>query len=125
MRTRPPRAGVQPDALAHEAGERSARERPLRQKSANRRLVNTRSVRTSIPARDQDHHGSVDDLGQPLSGSATTAIVAVGVLGKNPGATILHNCICSKAVPEVVRTDRDGTVRLRVVGSAARVERGR
>ena len=45
---------------------------------------------------------------QPLSGSTTTAIVAAGVLEKHPGATILHNCICSKAVPEVVR-ERGGT----------------
>jgi phosphomannomutase len=30
-------------------------------------------------------------------------MVAAGVLDKEPGATILHNLICSKAVPEVVR----------------------
>ena len=30
------------------------------------------------------------------------------MLDKHPGATILHNCICSKAVPEVVR-ERGGT----------------
>jgi phosphomannomutase len=30
------------------------------------------------------------------------------MLEKNPGATILHNLICSKAVPEVVR-ERGGT----------------
>ena len=56
----------------------------------------------------------VDDHGQPLSGSATTAIVAASVLEKHPGATILYNCICSKAVPEVIR-ERGGTpVRTRV-----------
>ncbi len=52
---------------------------------------------------DADRVFVVDDLGEPLSGSVTTAIVAVGVLEKHPGSTILHNCICSKAVPEVVR----------------------
>ena len=63
---------------------------------------------------DADRVFLVDDLGQPLSGSLTTAIVAAGVLEKHPGATILHNCICSKAVPEVVR-ERGGTpVRTRV-----------
>ena len=63
---------------------------------------------------DADRVFLVDDLGQPLSGSATTAIVAAGVLEKHPGATILHNCICSKAVPEVIR-ERGGTpVRTRV-----------
>jgi phosphomannomutase len=36
------------------------------------------------------------------------------VLEKNPGATILHNCICSKAVPEVVRERGGKPVRTRV-----------
>ncbi len=63
---------------------------------------------------DADRVFLVDDRGVPLSGSLTTAIVAAGVLEKHPGATILHNCICSKAVPEVVR-ERGGTpVRTRV-----------
>ena len=63
---------------------------------------------------DADRVFLVDDKGQALSGSLTTAIVAAGVLAKQPGATILYNCICSKAVPEVVR-ERGGTpVRTRV-----------
>jgi len=57
---------------------------------------------------DADRVFLVDETGAPLSGSTTTAIVAAGVLDKHPGATILHNCICSKAVPEVVR-ERGGT----------------
>ncbi len=57
---------------------------------------------------DADRVFLVDELGQPVSGSTTTAIVAAGVLEKHPGSTILHNCICSKAVPEVVR-ERGGT----------------
>ncbi len=57
---------------------------------------------------DADRVFLVDDLGHPLSGSLTTAIVAAGVLEKHPGSTILHNCICSKAVAEVVR-ERGGT----------------
>ena len=52
---------------------------------------------------DADRVFLVDEAGEPLSGSTTTAIVAAGVLEKHPGATILHNCICSKAVPEVIR----------------------
>jgi phosphomannomutase len=57
---------------------------------------------------DADRVFLVDELGQPLSGSTTTAIVASGVLEKHPGSTILHNCICSKAVPEAIR-ERGGT----------------
>jgi phosphomannomutase len=63
---------------------------------------------------DADRVFLVDELGEGLSGSTTTAIVAAGILEKEPGATILYNCICSKAVPEVVR-ERGGTpVRTRV-----------
>jgi len=57
---------------------------------------------------DADRVFLVDETGAPLSGSITTAIVAAGVLDKEPGATILYNCICSKTVPEVVR-ERGGT----------------
>jgi phosphomannomutase len=63
---------------------------------------------------DADRVFVVDDQGQPLSGSITTAIVAVGVLEKHPGSTILHNCICSKTVPEVVREHGGTPVRTRV-----------
>ncbi len=63
---------------------------------------------------DADRVFLVDELGEPLSGSTTTAIVSVGVLAKNPGATILHNCICSKAVPEVIREHGGTPVRTKV-----------
>jgi phosphomannomutase len=63
---------------------------------------------------DADRVFLVDERGEPLSGSTTTAIVAVGVLEKHPGATILHNCICSKAVPEVVREHGGTPVRTKV-----------
>jgi phosphomannomutase len=63
---------------------------------------------------DADRVFLVDELGQPMSGSTTTAMVAAAVLGKNPGATVLHNCICSKAVPEVVRERGGVPVRTRV-----------
>ena len=57
---------------------------------------------------DADRVFVVDELGNGISGSTTTAMVAAGVLEKEPGATVLHNLICSKAVPEVVR-ERGGT----------------
>jgi phosphomannomutase len=63
---------------------------------------------------DADRCFLVDDKGEPLSGSTTTALVASAMLEKRPGATILYNLICSKAVPEIVR-ERGGTpVRTRV-----------
>ena len=63
---------------------------------------------------DADRVFLVDDKGEPVSGSITTAIVAKGVLDKEPGATILHNCICSKTVPEVVSENGGTPVRTRV-----------
>lgn len=63
---------------------------------------------------DADRVFLVDDRGEPLSGSLTTAIVAKSVLARDPGATILHNLICSKAVPEVIRENGGTPVRTRV-----------
>ena len=63
---------------------------------------------------DADRVFVVDDRGEGLSGSVTTAIVAVGVLDKQPGSTILHNLICSKVVPEVVREHGGTPIRTRV-----------
>ena len=63
---------------------------------------------------DADRVFLVDELGVPLSGSTTTAIVAAAMLGKHPGSTILYNCICSKSVREVI-AERGGTgIRTRV-----------
>jgi phosphomannomutase len=63
---------------------------------------------------DADRVFLIDDKAEPLSGSLTTSIVAAAMLEKHPGATILYNLICSKAVPEIV-TERGGTaVRTRV-----------
>jgi phosphomannomutase len=63
---------------------------------------------------DADRVFLVDDRGDLVSGSLTTAIVAKVMLDKNPGSTILHNLICSKAVPEVIRENGGTPVRTRV-----------
>jgi phosphomannomutase len=63
---------------------------------------------------DADRVFLVDDQGVPVSGSTTTAIVAKATLEKEPGATILYNCICSKAVPEVILENGGVPVRTRV-----------
>jgi phosphomannomutase len=51
---------------------------------------------------DADRVFVVDETGHGLSGSTTTALLAAATLRQHPGATILHNLICSRAVPEVV-----------------------
>jgi phosphomannomutase len=63
---------------------------------------------------DADRVFLVDERGVGLSGSTTTAIIAAGILDKHPGETVIHNLICSKAVPEVVREHGGTPVRTRV-----------
>jgi phosphomannomutase len=52
---------------------------------------------------DADRCFVVDERGEPVSPSAITALVATRELAKYPGATIIHNVITSKAVPEIIR----------------------
>ena len=63
---------------------------------------------------DADRVFLVDNAGQPVSGSTTTAIVAAGILDRHPGETVVHNLICSRAVPEVIREHGGVPVRTRV-----------
>ena len=63
---------------------------------------------------DADRCFLVDDKAQPVSGSTTTAMVAKAMLEKYPGAIVLHNLICSKAVPEVIRENGGTPVVTRV-----------
>jgi phosphomannomutase len=63
---------------------------------------------------DADRVFVVDELGAGLSGSTTTAILATALLRTHPGATMLHNLICSRAVPEVIREHGGVPVRTKV-----------
>lgn len=63
---------------------------------------------------DADRVFLVDENGEGVSGSLTTALVAIGVLAKEPGAKIIHNLICSKVVPEVIREHGGEPIRTRV-----------
>jgi phosphomannomutase len=74
---------------------------------------------------DADRVFVVDENGDGLSGSLTTALVAKGVLEKEPGATILHNLICSKAVPEVVRENGGTPIRTKVGHSFIKADMAR
>jgi len=71
---------------------------------------------------DADRVFLIDDQGEPLSGSITTAIVAKGVLDKEPGSTILHNLICSKTVAEVVAEHGGTAIQTRVGHSFIKAE---
>src|SRR4029079_3319062 len=63
---------------------------------------------------DADRVFLVDDQAQPVSGSTTTAMLARSILAEHPGETVVHNLICSKAVPEIVREAGGTPVRSRV-----------
>ena len=51
---------------------------------------------------DADRCFLVDEKGNLVSPSALTALIAERELRKNPGAPIIYNLICSRAVPEVI-----------------------
>lgn len=57
---------------------------------------------------DADRCFVVDERGQPVSPSTVTALVAARELNREIGATIIHNVITSRAVPELV-AERGGT----------------
>ena len=63
---------------------------------------------------DADRVFLVDDRAEPLSGSTTTAILAKGILERHPGESVVHNLICSKAVPEIIRESGGTPIRTRV-----------
>jgi phosphomannomutase len=63
---------------------------------------------------DADRAFFIDDRGVPLPGSTTTAIIGDWFLKREPGASVVHNLICSKAVPERIRDAGGVPVRTRV-----------
>ena len=63
---------------------------------------------------DADRAFFLDDAGDPLPGSTITAMVAKWFLAKASGASIVHNLICSRVVPEVVSAAGGTPVRTRV-----------
>ena len=63
---------------------------------------------------DADRAVVVDESGITLSGSTVTSMLAQSLLRSAPGAAVVHNLICSKAVPEVIRESGGRPVRSRV-----------
>jgi phosphomannomutase len=52
---------------------------------------------------DADRAFFIDDQAAPLTGSTVTALIGRWMLAQRPGATIIHNLITSRAVPEIIR----------------------
>ena len=63
---------------------------------------------------DADRCFVVDERGRPVDPSALTALIAVRELSRHPGATILHNLITSRSVPEIVSAHGGVPVRTQV-----------
>ena len=63
---------------------------------------------------DADRMFLVDEKGAPVSGSATTALVAERLLRRTPGASVIYNVICSWTVREVIEENGGTPIRTRV-----------
>ena len=63
---------------------------------------------------DADRCFVVDERGEIVSPSVLTALIAVAELAREPGATVIHNLITSRAVPEIVSAHGGTPVRTRV-----------
>jgi phosphomannomutase len=74
---------------------------------------------------DADRCFLVDERGDIVSPSVLTALIAVRELAREPGATVIHNLITSRAVAEII-TEHGGTpVRTRVGHSFIKAEMAR
>jgi phosphomannomutase len=63
---------------------------------------------------DADRVFAIDEDGRPVASSLVGAVVADRLLQRHPGATILHNLICSRTVPETIERAGGTAVRTRV-----------
>jgi phosphomannomutase len=74
---------------------------------------------------DADRCFVIDSSGVAVSPSAITALVAVRELARVPGATVIHNLITSRAVPESIREHGGVPVRTQVGHSIIKAEMAR
>lgn len=74
---------------------------------------------------DADRCFVVDERGEVVSPSAITGLIAHRALITTPGATILHNVITSKAVPEIITENGGTAVRTPVGHSLIKAEMAR
>ncbi|MDP9495611.1 MAG: phosphomannomutase/phosphoglucomutase [Actinomycetota bacterium] len=63
---------------------------------------------------DADRAFFIDDQAQAVSGSTVTALIARWMLKRHPGASIIHNLITSRAVPEIISEAGGRAIRTRV-----------
>ena len=66
---------------------------------------------------DADRAFFIDDRRRPVPGSTVTSLVARYMLEANPGASIVHNLITSRSVPEIGREHGGTPIRIGVAHS--------
>ena len=74
---------------------------------------------------DADRCFVVDERGEIVSPSVLTALIATRELAGEPGATVIHNLITSRAVPEIITENGGVPVRTRVGHSFIKAEKAR
>ena len=74
---------------------------------------------------DADRVFAVDAAGRPVDSSLVGALVATRVLERDHGATVLHNLICSRSVPEAIVAAGGVPLRTRVGHSFIKAEMAR
>ena len=74
---------------------------------------------------DADRCFVVDERGEIVSPSVLTTLIATRELARDPGATIIHNLITSRAVPEIIAENGGIPVRTRVGHSFIKAEMAR
>jgi phosphomannomutase len=74
---------------------------------------------------DADRCFVVDERGEPVSPSVVTSLIAIRELGRHPGATVIHNLITSRAVPETIAAHGGHAVRTPVGHSLIKAEMAR
>ena len=74
---------------------------------------------------DADRCFVVDERGEIVSPSVLTALIAARELAREPGATVIHNLITSRAVPEIIAENGGTPVRTRVGHSFIKAEMAR
>jgi phosphomannomutase len=87
---------------------------PENQKDLMARVLATKADIGLAFDGDADRVFLVDETARAISGSLTTSMVARSILEREPGATVIHNLICSKTVPEVILEGGGTPVRTRV-----------
>lgn len=71
---------------------------------------------------DGDRVFLVDELGEIVSGTVMTAIIAENLLQKSPGETVLYNAIVGRIVPQIIQKYNGKPVRVRVGHSIIKKE---